>query len=241
MKIALVSAIYFKTERQIYFAEETLKSIRSADHQLDIIGVVNYATPESRTRIATHYTTIIDNDKNNLSRAWNKGIELAWQRKADYVLLTNLDIIFRPDTIDNLVAAAQSTPDAVMWSTRNIQQVHELLSTPVSNKIDPGAHFSCFMIDRKFCSRIGDFDERFEPAYFEDSDITRRILLAEQRLVICNASMVSHYGGATINGFFFDNNQEELHRIDQAIKTNEGRYIEKWGGLPGKETLTVPR
>lgn len=241
MKIALVSVVYFKSPRQIYFAEEMLASAVSSRHQLEHIGVVNYITAAEREKIAPRYAVLFDNDKNNLSRAWNKGIQCAWERGADYVIVCNLDIIFRADTIDNLVQAAQKRPEALIWSALNCDTVQDLHHLPLSDDISVGANFSCFMIDKRFSAAIGDFDERFEPAYFEDSDIIRRMTLANHSYLLARSSVVSHFRSATINSLALDQNHTELRAINDFIKNNHARYIHKWGGAPGEETLTTPR
>jgi GT2 family glycosyltransferase len=241
MKIALLSVVYFKSSRQFYFAEETLLSAKSTQHQLEHIGIINYASVADKEKIAPHYTVLIDNDKNNLSRAWNKGIRCAWERGADYIIICNLDIIFRADTIDNLVSAAQERPEALIWSALNCESLEGLTAKPTTDKVALTANFSCFMIDKRFTTLIGDFDERFEPAYFEDADIIRRVMLAEQPFLLIKSSVVSHFRSSTINSLALDHNFTELDTINDFIKTNEARYIHKWGGIPGQETFTTPR
>jgi glycosyltransferase involved in cell wall biosynthesis len=75
---------------------------------------------------------------------------------------------------------------------------------------------------------VGLFDEKFFPAYREDSDYERRCELA---------------GVAVYRDPAFDpqvKRMESSGKNAEAIGPSTQRYLEKWGGLPGHETFTTP-
>jgi len=75
---------------------------------------------------------------------------------------------------------------------------------------------------------VGLFDEKFFPAYREDSDYERRCELA---------------GVAVYRDPFLDpqvKRMESSGKNAEAIGPSTMRYLEKWGGLPGHETFTTP-
>lgn len=85
-----------------------------------------------------------------------------------------------------------------------------------------------FAVDERLPEIVGKFDEQFVPYLFEDTDMFHRIKLAGYDW----ASAVPAWhrgGGSTIT-------REEINKRNEQFEVNRQRYIEKWGGEPGKET-----
>lgn len=84
--------------------------------------------------------------------------------------------------------------------------------------------------------QLGKFDTRFTPAYFEDSDYTRRLFLAgvhtpENRMPKVERDLLD--GTETVAA--------AMHLIPpDTYGLNAARYRAKWGGEPFKETWTRP-
>jgi GT2 family glycosyltransferase len=96
----------------------------------------------------------------------------------------------------------------------------------------PGADFACFMITKRCWKEVGRFDEKFFPAYFEDNDYHRRILMAGMQARIVPQAPYYHYGSKTQHsGQGADHSQFQI---------NQGYYKRKWGGLPGAEVYATP-
>lgn len=89
-----------------------------------------------------------------------------------------------------------------------------------------------FLLSREVYEKVGDFDEAFYPAYFEDNDYAYRMKLEKVGVIknrgfnpkVYNNSMTSRKDPNINNGFM----------------QNREYYIKKWGGLPGQETFTTP-
>lgn len=103
--------------------------------------------------------------------------------------------------------------------------------------LENGEHpdFSAFMISRMTVERVGEFDEGFYPAYFEDNDFHYRINLAGLKAVTYPPAMFYHYGSGTSN----ENKISEAMRGVQ-FERNHAYFREKWGGDSTNETFRKP-
>jgi GT2 family glycosyltransferase len=95
-----------------------------------------------------------------------------------------------------------------------------------------GLGFALFGLRPECLIKVGNFDERFFPAYYEDRDYERRMKLAgiEWREL---SVPIHHEGWATSRAMnmegHFDWHAQNLER-----------YVEKWGGAPGDERFECP-
>ena len=81
------------------------------------------------------------------------------------------------------------------------------------------------MIRRELWNRIGGFDERFAPAYYEDTDLAFSVRAAGLRVVYVPSSVVIHFEGKT-NGTDLGSGQKQYQLI------NREKFYQKW-----RETL----
>jgi GT2 family glycosyltransferase len=103
---------------------------------------------------------------------------------------------------------------------------------------------NCFAITPHCIDAVGLFDENFYPAYLEDVDFNRRCELAGvNRCDIPNLNILhgdppdarGTHGSRTINSdpiLARENGRTHANNFDY--------YQEKWGGMPGQETLRLP-
>lgn len=97
--------------------------------------------------------------------------------------------------------------------------------------------FSAFMINKTCYEKVGEFDEGFTPAYFEDNDYHYRINLAGMKAIVLPTSLFYHYGSRTQVEAF---NHREQMMAHESFRLNQFYYKAKWGGLPGGENFTFP-
>ena len=84
-------------------------------------------------------------------------------------------------------------------------------------------------------TRVGDYDERFWPAYYEDRDYERRLKLAGV-LRVDVAPPTQKEGSQTLAAA-----DDELRRtIERGLYRNCRYYARKWGGPPGEERFAKP-
>lgn len=121
-----------------------------------------------------------------LAKAWNNGIKNAITDGCDVIIVSNDDVIFHETTIDRLaeetlklphngvmafpvdIFDTLSDPSQILWDD-------DVTGVGVENKEDQS--FACFAIKPDFFDLCGTFDENFDPAWWEDTDMKYRIKL----------------------------------------------------------------
>ena len=185
------------------------------------------------------YTVIVQDqwrDNRPLSKAWNDLPMQAFDRGYEYVLMCNDDIMFAPQTIDEMIQAHRHWNDkgVVMVTPNNI--LGELGGNPeaiLNYQLDPDTeesiadhpNFSCFLIKKDYFEKVGFFDENFVPAWFEDNDSHRRAKLLGYREIVTNLAPMVHIGGVATS---------KMDNPDSSVSRQY--YIRKWGGIPHPES-----
>lgn len=113
--------------------------------------------------------------------------------------------------------------------------------------------FSAFRLDERVWRRVGEFDEDYYPAYWEDTDYRRRLHLAGEPIDEWPIKEVSRpsYGRATYasgitHGWLIENagyqgsTGAKCAWFQERWVANRDRYVAKWGGMPGAETYDRP-
>ena len=215
-----------------------------------IIPVLNqfHKAVDAIASIQTQYryeVKIITNYRKDqsLSAAWNEGLEWSLDRRHSFTLIINDDILFAPQTIDNMVKTfldAEKRLKCAMITANNIRGLFENPLDTLSYSTDVRAlqenpDFACFMVRPTIASRVGFFDENFYPAYFEDNDYHYRISLAGLHAFNDVSSPFYHYGSQTQNA------NADIPVVPPAVfELNRIYYIDKWGGPPGSEAFMYP-
>lgn len=155
----------------------------------------------------------------------NIGVAAAWnafmQIGRDYTVIANDDIEVHTHTLQALHSAADINKNEVFFTGSSTS----------------GNSFSLFLLKQKGYEKIGPFDEKFYPAYFEDNDYSRRISLLGYQHIFVEDATYEHVGSSTFKAYNADE-QQEHHK---AFRKNRTYYTWKWGGMPHEETLTEPR
>ena len=149
---------------------------------------------------------------------YNMGVAASWNKlcreifaKHDHALILNDDIYLGYNT-ETVLKAIEKNPESLIRSERS---------------------WSLFLIPKKLYEKVGDFDEGFYPAYYEDSDYIYRMLLSE-----CYQEV-----DRTLNPEIFLQSQtyeKNPDLVNDSMKRNRLRYIEKWGGSPLFEQFISP-
>ncbi|MDE2517132.1 MAG: glycosyltransferase [Rhodospirillales bacterium] len=112
------------------------------------------------------------------------------------VLISNVDLEFRPDTITRLVATALAdSPEAALWEARQAPFEHPKLYDPVSGATNWSA-FACVLLRREAFAAIGGFDPHIF-LYGEDVDVSYRLRRAGHRLRYVAAATCTHHAYAS--------------------------------------------
>ena len=223
------------------------------EHEYRILLIDNASSDETKREAERLQSANFAYQRNeepwSCAKSWNFGVKDAWERGFDYVVVLNNDVLLHPKAIDILVNRFESqvlgTPTALAMATMNDVRgecpiIADIFTLSVSDKqaVEESEHpcFSGFMINKECWDRVGEFDENFKPAYFEDNDYHRRINIAGMKAIVVPSAMFYHFGNGTqreaipgrwvTSGFQFEKNREY--------------YKSKWGGLPGEETFQKP-
>lgn len=175
-------------------------------------------------------------------RSVNFGIKCMFAKGCDYVFVLNNDIVLHPNAIWRLVERMEkgdvgmvtcldSTGEAGREPARLIALDDvEKEACPET----PNPCFSAFMLDRLCWMTIGEFDEVFFPAYYEDNDYHYRMQIDGLLAITYPPAMFLHWGSAT--------QMEALgggRRLTDSANQH-AQYVKKWGGDPGKEVFKSP-
>ena len=184
-----------------------------------------------------------------------------------YVFVPNNDVLLHPEAIDRLVdrfleseefnnagfvastcdqgVTMPITEDLVLVTCMNIAgeclTPQDIFAKDPTDKVDvpESVHpdFAAFMINRTCWETIGEFDELFAKAYFEDNCFHRRIKLAGLKAITLPTALFYHYGSRTQNQ---DLNPLTAITKSQMFEKNRRFYIQKWGGGTDEEKFTHP-
>lgn len=187
-------------------------------------------------------TVMIKHSKNmGVAAAWNEGIRRCFlEESIDAVVVLNNDIILHPEAIDLLVDELAKGKFPVVTGTdvaKKCSQPQDIFTIrrPEIAYVKDEPEFSCFVISREGYENIGDFDEKFYPAYFEDNDYHYRARLKKERLVKLNTALYYHFGSRSIR------ENADLDSVVNTFYLQNKRYFEqKWGGEPGHEKYKAP-
>ena len=80
---------------------------------------------------------------------------------------------------------------------------------------------ACLMIPRKIWEEIGGFDQRYAPAYYEDTDLCFTVRALNYKVVYQPAARIIHYGGASAG-------KETSSGYKRFQEINRHKFVEKW-------------
>lgn len=246
MKIQVIVPTINLWER---YTKACLESVKSK-HNLRILLIDNGSTDETKVEAGKLVSSTFAHHRNeqpwSCSKSWNFGIKDAWERGYDYCLVINNDVLLHPECIDRLVERFEKaeTSDTVMVTAMDIrgdcpQPVSIFLKDAKTYEAVPEAphpNFSCYMINKRFTENVGQFDEVFNPAYFEDNDAHYRIKLLGLNAIVYPPALFYHFGSRTTNEAYPDKHAVSSSQFEK----NRAVYVEKWGGLPGEEKFSEP-
>jgi GT2 family glycosyltransferase len=145
-----------------------------------------------------------------VSGSWNMIMDYAQKVKGTHVLMLNDDIY--------LGKSEQEIATIIrLWKP-------EFLCTELN--------WCSFILSVDAYQKVGKFDENFFPAYFEDNDYFRRMLLADVPMIF----------NPMLNPITYRNSMtiQKSPELNNGFEKNRQYYISKWGGQPTQEKFTTP-
>jgi GT2 family glycosyltransferase len=188
-----------------------LSSIQTACKSVGVVYIDNGSTEENCAELRTWKKANPDIDEFNIGfNGYNAGVAVGWNQLAkmaiewgaDKILICNNDIVFGPHTIDGLVTAynqlRKHDPRTVMvTATNHTKNPNNLAGIPQQWNNHEHPDFSCFMITAETLDRVGEFNEDYDPAFFEDNDFHWRVLLSGYKAWGSDWAPYSHVASRT--------------------------------------------
>lgn len=205
------------------------------------------------TRFASDYYQNLQIIKPHQNLGFLKNCNHAAQKaRGRYLVLLNNDTIVLPNWLQALYNTLETDKTAAIAGSKmlfpngKIQEAGVSLCrdgavcgigvrhhrfTPIFNIARETDYISgCSLMVRKlFWDEVGGFDERYQPAYYEDSDLAMTARRLNWRVIYQPASEVIHYKHKTYAGYTQKNRRSLL-------KKNKAIFLEKWRA-PLKEHL----
>lgn len=196
-------------------------------------------------RVSNTFAHLRNEEQWGFQKSINYGINDAWARGFDICLVVNNDILLHPRALIRIVERyekSESEERLGMITCMDIRgettpnefsNVSDISKENVPESLHP--NFSAFSVTPRCWEEVGEFDELFEPAYFEDNDFHYRMKLANIKSIVYPPALFYHFGSRTQN-----------EALDMPIvstpmfENNRAFYVKKWGGVPGEEKFTMP-
>jgi GT2 family glycosyltransferase len=162
-----------------------------------------------------------------LAAAWNRGIQEAIADGCEVIIVSNDDVIFPPYSIDKLAFETSIMEDKFVMA--HPVDLFDVVDDPadilffdentymVANNVEDQS-YSCFAVRSDFFDKCGKFDENFDPAWWEDTDMKYRIHLLGYKTLQTDIPFVHLRHQST----------KKLTLPLNSIKSGE-YYIKKWG------------
>jgi GT2 family glycosyltransferase len=171
---------------------------------------------------------IIDNGKQNITlvhpnihvyeQEYNIGVAASWNKLCkivlknhDYILLLNDDVYLGYGT----------------------ERINDTIQKYPYTLVQSFTSWSVILLSKYMYDYVGDFDEIFYPAYYEDSDYLYRMKIKGKR-----QEVEEKLNPEVIRISMTQEKSPEL--VNASMQTNRLRYIEKWGNSPLLETFLTP-
>jgi GT2 family glycosyltransferase len=164
------------------------------------------------------------------AKGMNKGMKAS---DAPYVCLLNNDILVSDGWLEEMMKVAAENPGVGVVNPssnnfglrfgkgRTLEEFARSLRDQSGRWVEMGGCIGfCMLIKREVIEKVGDLDESYGYAYFEDTDFSRRAQEAGYKCAMAKGSYVYHAEGKS--GKFLDDK-------DASFGRSAGIFREKWG------------
>ena len=227
------------------YTRRCLRSIEDSGAQVPFeVVVVDDASPDESADLLTASTGVrLVRTERNLGflRAVNLG---ATHARGELLVLLNNDTEVRPGWLDALTAAVDGDETIglagakLVYPDGTLQECGGIVFADASaanygHGDDPDDPRYTAMRDVDYCSgaailvrrelweRLGGFDERYSPAYYEDTDLAFGVRAAGYRTVVAPDAVVVHHEGVS-------HGTDVTAGVKQYQEVNRGVFAEKW-------------
>lgn len=232
--ISIVTLTYNKLEEGTKPFLNSLYKNTFNDMKYELIIVDNGSTDGTVEFLKTfekenkNVKVIYNSDNKGFACGCNQGIRIA---SGDYIALLNNDILLSKNWIAPLLQVFKKEVNAGLVSSNAVQKfecretafLEYIKCLKAKQKSDYKKvikpDFSCVLCKKSDIIKVGLFDEKFYPAYFEDDDLCWRFIFAGYTNYISNESYIYHKGSLTGNS---------LNNLNDIFEKNKQYFFQKY-------------
>lgn len=241
-------SIIIPVSNQIELTGKCLNAIKRTIQQIiyEIIVVDNGSSDSTTSKLKKwsaegHFRAIFNKSNLGFGIACNMG---AREARGKYLVFLNNDTIPRPGWLEALVTLAENRVKAgavgakLVYPNGKLQEAGGIIFSDGSgwnygrgeHPNDPRFNFvrqvdycsaACLLVRADLFHKLGGFDTRFEPAYYEDTDLCFAIRASGFEVYYQPEAMVIHIEGATAG-------TDLTSGVKQFQVINKQKFIEKW-------------
>ncbi|MGA1839391.1 MAG: glycosyltransferase [bacterium] len=242
IKLSVIMPIF----NNLFYTEQCIKTILSQMNYNTEIIVINDASTENNIynylESMKNKIKIIHNEKNiGFLKSCNKGAQFA---QGEYFLFLNNDTIPLENCFENLLETLEKNREIgavgakLIYPDGKLQEAGGIIFNDASghnfgrgddpykqdyNYVREVDYCSgaCLLVRRDLFEKTGGFDERFSPAYYEDTDLCFSIRKLGYKVIYQPKSSVVHFEGATCG-------RDLSSGIKRYQEINKIKFLKKW-------------
>ena len=255
VKTSIIILVYNKVE----FTFQCLRSLfREVDLTENEIIVIDNASSDETPRLLellkTKIRVIRNEDNKGFVGGCNQGAAAA---RGKYVVFLNNDTIVRPRWLDALTETIEADEivgavgSMLIYPNGHIQEAGGIVWSNAAaanygsgeNPRDLRFNFArevdycsgaSLLLKKELFERLGGFDTRFAPAYYEDTDLCMSVRAAGYKVIYQPESRLIHFEGATAG----TNTQSGYKRFQEI---NRHKFYDKWRDRLEREHLAADK
>jgi len=228
--------------------------LREVNLEEDELIIVNNGSEDETERVFSHMkglVRLINNRENRgFVEACNQGAAVA---RGEYVVFLNNDTVVGPGWLERLVETAENDPKVgavgsmLLYPDGRLQEAGSVVwvdgngwnygkgKDPEESRFRYAREVdycsaSSLLVRKRLFDELGGFDERYAPAYYEDTDLCFGVRSLNYKVVYQPLSRVVHYEGVTAG-------TDVLSGLKRHQELNRGRFVEKWREVLRREHL----
>ncbi len=239
-QVSIIIPVFNHLEYTVCCLSSLQRHPSTADCEIIVVDDASSDATESLLKRIPGLCYLRNSENLGFLRTANRGAEQAQGR---YLLFLNNDTQVLPGWLDRLLEVFATIPDAgivgakLIYPSGYLQEAGAALrpdgnvdliglnddpAKPLYNGLPrPVDHCSgaCLLIETALFRELGGFDECYAPAYYEDCDLSLRVIQRGRKVIYQPAAEVIHHLSITTD--------QDGHKIQQ-IARNRAIYLERW-------------